>query len=167
MAWAGEDRHGPEASYTKEICGTQISVIYQAKVQKRVPEKKSVVRKKPALAFGITTITSISNFSSRNVKLTNKENGQVANCPPEDTARSNVDIPWADDWVSLVNYKYLEVKAGGSAKYYIFQGHGRVYYATGLAKAAYDNRERVPGFSQGDGARNFSMNADETFEVES
>src|SRR5262249_20372278 len=44
--------------------------------------------------FGETTITSISNFTESNVRLTNTQYGNVVNAPPNDTTPSRIDIPW-------------------------------------------------------------------------
>jgi len=123
-------------------------------------KSKSVPKKKAKFAFGVTTITSISNYSSSNAKLTNTQYGNVVNAPPNDATPSRIEIPWADDAATAWD-RHLTIEIGGTPKYYLFQKSGVVVYCTTLV----ENLKAIPGYSQGDGERILTLRS-ETFEIE-
>ena len=97
-------------------------------------------------------------------KLTNTENGQVVNAPPDDTTPSSIDIPWAEDYDTFYD-RHLTIKVGGTPKYYLFQSFGRVRYCTGTSATDYGRSKYVSGYYQGDGDRVLILRSD-TFEIE-
>jgi hypothetical protein len=119
------------------------------------------------MAFGITTIRSISNFASSNVEITNTRTGQIVNIPPNQTVPAAVEIPWADTRPQIASH-HLAIEIRNETKYYIFQQRGYVRYRTTVALGGWDenNTRPVPGYEPGDGDRVLSIKSDETFEVQ-
>src|SRR5262245_24427675 len=84
---------------TLKRTATKKSAPKRAGAKKSVTAKsKPVTKKKAQFAWGVTTITSVSNYSSSNATLKNTQYGTVVNAPPNDTTPSRIDIPWADDY---------------------------------------------------------------------
>ena len=118
------------------------------------------------MAFGVTTIKSMSNYASSNVEVTNTQSGQIVIIPPSGTVPSNVEIPWADDWNTAFT-KHLTIEVGNTPRYYIFQKQGIVYYLTNLTIEDWQRRRtRAPGHDERDGDRVLVIKSDETFEIQ-
>ena len=132
-------------------------------IAKSAPKKSATGKIKPIL--GVTTIKSISNYSSGNVKITNTQYGQVVSAPAGDTVPANVDIPWADFWHQF-RERHLVIEVGGTPKYYVFQRSGNVCYCTGLSSGEFSVYKEVPGYSRGDGDRILIIESNETFEIQ-